>query len=119
MRKRFRAGHVFQRGKRCKVWVGCYREPVLDGGQLKVVQRKVILGHRSEMTKTSAKKKLLEILGGMSTDQHAPEQTMTFGQFAAKWETEILVHYRESTKRFYRETLSRWILPLFQGLEAE
>src|SRR5436190_15521736 len=28
MRKRFRAGHVFQRGKRCKVWVGCYRERV-------------------------------------------------------------------------------------------
>ena len=114
MRKRFRAGHVFQRGKRCKVWVGCYREPVLDGGQLMVLQRKVILGHRSEMTKTAAKKKLLDILGGMSADQHAPEQAMTFGQFAAKWETEILVHYRASTKRFYKETLSRWILPYFK-----
>jgi len=44
MRKRFRAGHVFQRGKRCKVWVGCYRERVLDGGQLKVQQRKVVAG---------------------------------------------------------------------------
>ena len=114
MRKRSRAGHVFQRGKRCKVWVGCYRERVLDGGQLKVQQRKVILGQRSEMTKTEVKKKLLDILDGMSTNQHAPEQIMTFGQFAAKWETEILVHYRESTKRFYKETLSRWILPYFK-----
>jgi integrase len=114
MRKRFRAGHVFQRGKRCKVWVGCYRERVLDGGELKVQQRKVILGQRSEMTKTQAKKKLLDILDGMSNEQHAPEQTMTFGQFAAKWETEILVHYRASTKRFYKETLSRWILPYFK-----
>ena len=113
MRKRFRAGHVFQRGKRCKVWVGCYRERVLDGGQLKLQQRKVVLGRRSEMTKTQAKRKLLEILGGTSSEQHSPEQTMTFGQFAAKWETEILVHYRESTKRFYKETLRRWILPYF------
>jgi integrase len=39
---------------------------------------------------------------------------MTFGQFAAKWENEILVHYRESTKRFYKETLGRWILPYFK-----
>jgi len=114
MRRRFRAGHVFQRGKRRKVWVGCYRERVLDGGQLKVLQRKVVLGHRSEMTKAEAKKKLLGILDRMSTDQHAPEQSMKFGQFAAKWETEILVHYRESTKRFYKETLSRWILPYFK-----
>ena len=114
MRKRFRAGHVFQRGKRCKVWVGCYREPVLDGGQLRVQQRKVVLGQRSEMTKTQAKKKLLEILGGMDNEQHSPEQTMTFGQFAAKWEAEILAHYRASTKRFYKETLGRWILPYFK-----
>jgi integrase len=114
MRKRFRAGHVFQRGKRCKVWVGCYRERVLDGGRLKVQQRKVVLGQRSEMTKTQAKKKLLEIFGGMDNEKHSPEQTMTFGQFAAKWETEILAHYRASTKRFYKETLSRWILPFFK-----
>jgi len=114
MRNRFRAGHVFQRGKRCKIWVGCYRERVLDGGQLKVQQRKVILGQRSELTKTQAKNKLLEILDGIGNERHAPEQTMTFGQFAAKWETEILVHYRASTKRFYKETLSRWILPYFK-----
>lgn len=115
IRRRFRAGHDLQRGKRCKVCVGCYRERILDGGQLRVQQRKVILGQRSEMTKTQAKNKLIEILDGLSNEQHAPEQTMTFGQFAAKWETEILAHYRASTKRFYKETLSRWIFPYFKG----
>ena len=39
---------------------------------------------------------------------------MTFGQFAAKWETEILAHYRESTKVFYKKTLDRWILGHFK-----
>jgi len=33
MRRRFQVGHVCKRGKRVKVWVGCYREWVLDGGQ--------------------------------------------------------------------------------------
>jgi integrase len=39
---------------------------------------------------------------------------MTFGHFAAKWESEILVHYRTSTKKFYERTLKRWILPTFR-----
>jgi hypothetical protein len=33
MRRRFQVGHVFKRGKRVKVWVGCYREWALDGGR--------------------------------------------------------------------------------------
>lgn len=39
---------------------------------------------------------------------------MTFGQFAAKWEIEILSHYRESTKIFYKSTLHGWVLPHFK-----
>ena len=44
---------------------------------------------------------------------------MTFGQFTAKWETEILVHYRASTKRFYKGDTQPLDSPLLQGLEAE
>ena len=33
MRRRFQVGHVFKRGRRVKVWVGCYREWVMDGGR--------------------------------------------------------------------------------------
>jgi integrase len=114
MRRRFQVGHVLKRGKRVKVWVGCYREWVLDGGQPSQIQRRRVLGLRVDMTKGQAEQALREILRPINGGEHAPEQTMTFGQFAAKWETEILTHYRESTKVFYKSTLDRWIIPHFK-----
>ena len=114
MRRRFQVGHVFKRGKRVKLWVGCYREWVLDGGQPKQIQRRKVLGLRAEMTKGQAEQALHEILRPINGGERVPEQTMTFGQFAAKWETEVLPHYRESTKVFYKSTLDRWILPHFK-----
>jgi len=114
MRRRFQVGHVFKRGKRVKVWVGCFREWVLDGGQARQLQRRRVLGLRAHMTKSQAEHALRESLRPINGGERAPEQTMTFGQFAAKWETEILAHYRESTKVFYKSTLHRWILPHFK-----
>jgi len=114
MRRRFQVGHVFKRGKRVKVWVGCYREWVLDGGRPKQLQRRRVLGLRAEMTKGKAEQALRDLLRPINGGDRAPEQTMTFGQFAAKWETEILSHYRESTKVFYKSTLDRWVLPHFK-----
>jgi len=114
VRRRFQVGHVFKRGKRVKVWVGCYREWVLDGGRLKQLQRRRVLGLRAEMTKGKAEQALREMLRPINGGDRAPEQTMTFGQFAAKWETEILQHYRQSTKVFYKSTLDRWVLPHFK-----
>ena len=114
MRRRFQVGHVFKRGKRVRVWVGCYREWVLDGGRPKQIQRRRVLGLCAHMTKAQAERALDEILRPINGGERAPEQTMTFGQFAAKWETEILAHYRESTKVFYKKTLDRWILAHFK-----
>ena len=114
MRRRFQVGHVFKRGKRVKVWVGCYREWVLDGGQPKQVQRRRVLGLCAEITKGKAERTLHEMLRPINGGERAPEQTMTFGQFAATWEKEILTHYRESTKVFYKSTLDRWVLPHFK-----
>lgn len=114
MRRRFQVGHVFKRGKRVKVWVGCYREWVLDGGKPRQMQRRRVPGLRAEMTKGQAEQALHEILRPINGGERAPEQTMTFDQFVAKWEAEILAHYRESTKVFYKSTLDRWILPYFR-----
>jgi len=114
MRRRFQVGHVLKRGKRVKVWVGCYREWVMDGGRPKQLQRRRVLGLRAEMTKGKAEQALRELLRPINGGDRAPEQTMTFGQFAAKWEAEILLHYRESTKVFYKSTLDRWVLPHFK-----
>lgn len=114
MNRRFQIGHVFKRGKRRKVWVGCYRELVLAGGQLKRMQRRQVIGKCAEMTKSQAEKRLVEILRPLNAGRPPLEQTMTFGEFAETWEKEILIHYRESTRGFYKRTLGRWILPHFK-----
>jgi hypothetical protein len=54
MRRRFQVGHVFKRGRRVKVWVGCYREWVMDGGKLRQMQRRRVIGLCADMTKSEA-----------------------------------------------------------------
>ncbi len=45
-----------------------------------------------------------------------PEATLTFGQFARLWEEKILPLKKQSTQKFYRETLARYMLPTFSGM---
>jgi integrase len=114
MRRRFQVGHVFKRGKREKVWVGCYRDWERRDGRLQRVQRQRVLGLCADMTKVQAKEALRDVLMSIGGRQRAPEQSMSFGQFEAKWEAGILLHYRDSTRGFYKRTITRWILPYFE-----
>jgi len=113
MRRRFQHGRVFKRGKRRKVWVGRFYEPVLVEGRLKKKRRSIILGLCSEVTRGQAKQTLLERLREMNEGLHVPVQQMMFADYCAKWDKEILSNYRPSTQTFYRSTLNRWILPHF------
>ena len=94
MRRRFQVGCLFKRGKRRKVWVARFRQWVAEGGQIKRMQRSKIIGPVAEMTKSQAERELRDILTPVNEGTHAPDQVITFGQFAAKWESEILSHYR-------------------------
>jgi hypothetical protein len=71
MRRRFQVGHVFKRGKRVKVWVGSYREWVLEGGQPKQLQRRKVLGLRANMTKGQAEQALHETLRPINGGERA------------------------------------------------
>ena len=78
MRRRFQVGHVFKRGKRVKVWVGCYREWVLDGGRPKQVQRRKVLGLGAEMTKGRAEQALRETLLPIKQGRACPRANHEF-----------------------------------------
>ena len=67
------------------------------------------------MTKGEAERRLQDILRPINEGSQVPEQCITFDRFSSKWEEEILEHYRESTRGFYKATLHRWILPYFRG----
>jgi hypothetical protein len=49
MRRRFQHGRVFKRGKRRKVWVGRFYEPVVNSGKLSKKRRTIIIGLCSEV----------------------------------------------------------------------
>jgi hypothetical protein len=60
MRRRFQHGRVFKRGKRRKVWLGRFYEPLLVHGKLSKKRRSIIVGLCSDMTRGQAKNALLE-----------------------------------------------------------
>jgi integrase len=114
MRRRFQVGSVRKRGRRCPVWEGRYYEPVIVEGKLRKVRRGVILGSRSQMSKSEAKQKLQKLLQSLNEGLHVPRECITFGQLWDKWRKEILPTYRSSTGEFYQRTMERWILPWFR-----
>ncbi len=58
----YQKGHLFTRGKRRKLWVGRWREPVIEGGQLVSVHRSAVLGPAAVFTKKQAQQELDKLL---------------------------------------------------------
>lgn len=115
MRRRFQTGHVFQRGKRPRMWVARYSEPILEGGKLRSVLRSRVLGPSDEMTKSQARRALQELLRPLNEGVYQPVESAGFAEFFTKWERDLLPTFRESTRRFYHDTARRWIYPYFQN----
>jgi len=114
-RHRYQVGHVFKRGKRRKVWVGRWREDVVENGEVRRVHRSEVLGLASDLTKTEARTTLNKILG--ETDQTQPRQIVTFREFALKWESTVLPNYKFSTRRSYKHYLHKHLLTRFGDLQ--
>lgn len=118
MRRRFQMGHVFSRGKRPRVWVARYMEPVLDNGKARTTLRSRVIGPCSEMSKSAARNVLVRWLKPMNEGLHTPTESTSFQEFYDKWERDLLPTYRESTRHFYLSTAKRWILPYFKDYQT-
>jgi integrase len=114
LRRRFQKGHLFSRGKRQKVWVGRYLEPILDNGKIRTVLRSKVIGPCKDMSKSAARTTLQGWLRPLNEGVHIPIETAGFQEFYGKWERDLLPTYRESTREFYRSTAACWILPYFK-----
>jgi integrase len=114
MRRSYQSGHISARGKKRKVWVARYSEPVLDNGKVRNVLRARILGLCSEMTKSAARLALDTLLRPMNEGVYrAMEKPVGFQVFYEKWQCDLLPTFRESTRAFYQGTAARWIQPYF------
>lgn len=113
-RRRFQEGNVFKRGTKRKVWVARWREQVIgEDGTLKFIRKAEVLGPVSELTKSDAKRMLLEKL---DTKQKtgSVDTTVTFDDFVERWwKPSILPTYKPSTRKQCELALDNYLLPKF------
>ncbi len=112
-RRRYQRGRVFLRGKKKPVWVGRWREDVIqaDGKTLRV-ERSVVLGEKREIaTKPLAQRRLDLVLARINAPEYRPARVASVGEFAETWTREVLAHRKASTVRSCRSNLNSHILP--------
>jgi integrase len=116
-RQRYQRGCVFQRGKRRKVWVGRWRERVLQvDGMIGQVQRSVVLGRVADLpTRRLAQAALDERVGPINRGLHVPQSVATFCEFADRdWKRLVLPTLKLSTQRSYRMMLHKHLVPYWR-----
>ena len=112
-RKRYQRGHLFLRGKDRKVWVGKWREDVIQqDGSVRRVRKSEVLGTLKDYkTRRLAERALEQRLAEVNSLTYKPRPTATFSEFAAKWQTDVLSQHRRSTQSADKSRLRKHLLP--------
>ena len=99
-RRRHQSGRVIVRGKNPPVFVGRWREDVIQGEQTIRVERSMVLGTVAELkTKRIAQRLLDPILARINSFDYRPSKFITVEKFADVWETQVLTHQKPSSVR--------------------
>jgi hypothetical protein len=97
-RRRHQVGRIIVRGKNPPVFVGRWREDVIQGEQTIRVERSMVLGTVAELkTKRIAQRLLDPILAKINSFDYRPSRFTTVGKFAETWESQVLVHRKPSS----------------------
>jgi integrase len=97
-RRRHQSGRVIVRGKNPPVFVGRWREDVIQGEQTIRVERSMVLGTVAELkTKRIAQRLLDPILARINSFDYRPSKFINVGKFADVWETQVLTHQKPSS----------------------
>ena len=114
-RRRYQYGQVFPRGKRPPVWVGRWREDVvMPDGVIKRVRKSEVLGTRKDYpTKRLALRALEDKLTSINDPTYKATPTITFRNFAEKWQQAVLTQHDRSTQAADRSRLRRHLVPFF------
>jgi integrase len=114
-RRRYQRGSVDLRGKRELVWIGRWREDVIDSdGKTRRVCKKVVLGNKRELpTKKLALRELADRLAPINSLKYRGLRNATFGEFARIWKENALTQHKPSTQSTINTQLKNWLLPFF------
>jgi integrase len=97
-RRRHQTGRVIVRGKNPPVFVGRWREDVIEGDQTIRVERSMVLGTVAELkTKRIAQRLLDPILAKINSFDYRPSKFTSVGKFADIWEAQVLTHQKPSS----------------------
>jgi hypothetical protein len=115
-RRRYQQGYLYKRGKKQKLWIGRWREDVIQpNGSRGRKQRSVVLGPVSEIrTRREAQALLEQHLRPMNLGITRPNSTMSFASFALEdWTKLNLPSLKPSTQHSYRVAIRRHLVPYF------
>jgi integrase len=112
-RKRFQRGQLLLRGTKHQVWVGRWREDVIEDGRLRRVQKKEILGSQEDYpTRKLALRALGARLAEINELTYRPRPVATFSEFATKWQRLVLPNLKPSSHPPIRSQLRKHLLPI-------
>ncbi|MGH9718232.1 MAG: tyrosine-type recombinase/integrase [Candidatus Acidiferrales bacterium] len=113
-RRRYQQGRVFFRGKKNPVWIGRWREDLIEDGRVRRVYRSEVLGAKSDFpTKRLALRELERRLTVVNDPRYRARPTSTFTEFASRWESMVLTQHKPSTQATIRSHLRKHLLPFF------
>jgi integrase len=111
-RKRFQRGQLLLRGRKHPVWIGRWREDVIEDGQIKRIQRKEILGTKADYpTRKLALRALEDRLANINQVAYRPRPVAKFAEFAEKWQRLVLSNLKPSSQPPIRSQLRKHLLP--------
>ena len=109
-RRRHQTGRVFVRGKKLPVFVGRWREDVIQGEQTVRVERSLVLGTVAELkTKRIALRLLDPILAKINAFDYRPSKFIAVEKFADIWEIQVLAHQKPSSVKAAKSLLKVYI----------
>lgn len=111
-RKRFQRGQLLLRGTRNPVWVGRWREDVIENGCVRRIQRKEILGTKTDYpTRKLALRALEDRLADINHVSYQPKPVAKFAEFAEKWQRFVLPNLKPSSQPPIKSQLRKRLLP--------
>jgi hypothetical protein len=99
-RRRFQRGSVFLRGTRELVWVGRWREDVIElSGKLVRIRKTEVLGTKKDLpTKKLALRELGLRLAPINSGTYRALRVATFAEFADLWKRSVLTQHKPATQ---------------------
>jgi integrase len=118
-KRHFQRGSLFKRGKRNKVWVARYREPVTGAnGKTEFVRRSEILGTVTDLpTRRDAEIVLSDRLRRVNSADYHPRSCCWFRSFVQEWEAQAHPTLKYATQEHYKYVVNSHLLPVFGDVQ--